>query len=113
MLVIQYFYSPSQEQLFDLRIGHFAALHLLDLLRHQGCGALHLQQGLGRTEKLSLFVTRVFLAADVDLLVVLGDLAALAHAFDTGTHLHPTSTNYYTAAEAQEPDRQSLLRLVV
>lgn len=39
-------------------------------------------------EELSLFVPGVFLAADVGLLVVLADLAALAHLLHAGTHLH-------------------------
>ena len=33
-------------------------------------------------------MARVFVTLDVDLLVVLDDLAALAHLLDTRTHLH-------------------------
>lgn len=47
-----------------------------------------LDELLGGAEELPLFVPGVFLAADVGLLVVLADLAALAHLLHTGTHLH-------------------------
>lgn len=47
-----------------------------------------LDELLDGAEELSLFVPGVFLAADVGLLVVLADLAALAHLLHAGTHLH-------------------------
>jgi hypothetical protein len=47
-----------------------------------------LLHGFAGTEELALFVARVFLAADVGFLIVLGDLAPLAHFLDARPHLH-------------------------
>jgi len=45
-------------------------------------------EGFASAEELSLLVPRVFVASDVDLLVILGDPAPFAHLFDAGTDLH-------------------------
>ena len=51
-------------------------------------GRLIKRQGFAGAEELSLFVTRVFLAFDVNLLIVLDDAAGFAHFFNARTNLH-------------------------
>ena len=47
-----------------------------------------MMKALEGTEQLSLLVPGIFLAADVDLLIILDDLAALAHLLNTRADFH-------------------------
>lgn len=90
MIFLYPFSILSQKQLGQLCEGPQLRLCLLHLLRH--CWELaedeRLLHGFAGAEELALLVARVFLAADICLLVVLGDLAPLAHFLDARSHLH-------------------------